>query len=58
VDDFNNYIINAEAGVAADLTAKKNLSLSVVAQDTYNSVPAPGRKNNDLKLIASLNFKF
>jgi putative salt-induced outer membrane protein YdiY len=58
VEAFNNYIINAELGVAADLTQKKNLSLSVVLQDTYNSVPAEGRKTNDLKLIAGLNYKF
>ena len=57
VDDFNNYIVNAEAGIAADLTQKKNLSLSIVLRDTYNSVPATGRKENDLKLIAAVNYK-
>jgi putative salt-induced outer membrane protein len=57
-EDFSNYIINAEVGIAADLTQKKNLSLSCVLQDTYNSVPAPGRKDNDLKFITSINYKF
>jgi putative salt-induced outer membrane protein len=57
VEDFSNYIINAEIGVAADLNQSKNLSISVVFQDVYNSVPAAGRKENDLKMIAALNYK-
>jgi putative salt-induced outer membrane protein YdiY len=56
VDDFENFIINAEVGVEADLTPK--LSLRVVAQDTYDNQPAVGRKHNDFKLIAGLNYRF
>ena len=56
VDDFENYIINAEIGAEAALTAK--LSLRAVLQDTYDNVPAPDRKQNDLKLITSLVYKF
>jgi putative salt-induced outer membrane protein len=55
-EDFSNYTLNAEAGVEADLTTK--LSLRLVAQDTYRSEPAPGRKQNDFKLLAGLNYKF
>jgi putative salt-induced outer membrane protein YdiY len=56
VDDFQNYIVNAEVGVEAALT--KQLALRAAVQDTYDNVPAPGRKKNDLKLITSLVYKF
>lgn len=56
VDDFNNFIMNAEVGVEADLTT--SLSLRLVAQDTYDNEPAAGRKHNDFKLIAGLNYRF
>ncbi len=55
-EDFSNYTLNAEAGVEADLTRK--LALRLVAQDTYRSEPAPGREQNDFKLLAGLNYKF
>lgn len=58
VDKFENYIFNAEIGIEADLTADKKLSLRAVLQDTYNSIPAPGRGKNDLKLITSIVYKF
>jgi putative salt-induced outer membrane protein len=56
VDRFHNYIINAEVGAEASLT--KNLSLRGVIQDTYDNVPAEGRKKNDIKLITALVYKF
>jgi len=56
VDDFDNYIINAELGVEAPLT--RMLSLRAVLQDTYDHDPAPGREKNDLKLITALAWKF
>jgi putative salt-induced outer membrane protein len=56
VDDFENYIINAEVGVEASLT--KKLSLRVLAQDTYDNRPAPGRKANDIKLVSGVAWKF
>jgi putative salt-induced outer membrane protein YdiY len=58
VDKFDNYIINAEIGVEADLTQDKKLSLRAYLQDTYNSIPAPGHKKNDAKLIAAIAYKF
>ncbi len=56
VDDLNNYIINAEVGVESALT--KKLSLRVFAQDTFDNEPAPGRKQNDIKLVSAIALKF
>ncbi len=58
VDDFNNYIVNFEIGVEADLNSSQKLSLRVYLDDTYNNIPAPGRKKNDLKLVAAIAYKF
>ena len=58
IDRFKNYIINFEIGVEADLSASKKFSLKVYLDDTYNNVPAAGRKNNDLKLVAAVAYKF
>jgi len=56
VDDFHNWFLNFEAGIAA--TIVKALELRLVAYDTYDNVPAQGRKNNDFKLTAQLGYKF
>jgi putative salt-induced outer membrane protein YdiY len=58
IDEFNNYIVNAEVGIEAGLTKGNKLSLRSVLQDEYNNIPAPGRLKNDLKLITSLVYKF
>lgn len=58
VDRFKNYIINAEIGVEADLSSSQKLSLRTYLDDTYNNVPAAGRKKNDLKLVAAVAYKF
>lgn len=58
MDKLNNYIMNAEIGIEADLTKKKNLSLRVTLDDSYNNDPAAGRLKNDLKLITSIAYKF
>ena len=58
VDDFKNYIVNFEIGVEADLNSAKSMSLRVYLDDTYNNVPAAGRKKNDLKLVAAVAYKF
>ncbi|MCX7591500.1 MAG: DUF481 domain-containing protein [Kiritimatiellae bacterium] len=54
-EDFGNYLINAELGIEAALDAR--LSLRVVAKDAYTSDPAPGRKENDMAVVASLLYK-
>ncbi len=58
VDNFNNYIINFEIGVEADLSSSKKFSLRTYFDDTYNNVPAPGRLKNDAKLVAAIAYKF
>lgn len=56
VDRFSNYLLVTEVGAEAALT--QQFSLRAVLQDTYDNEPAPKRKNNDLKLITSLVYKF
>ncbi len=58
VDKFSNYIVTAEAGIEADITADKRLSLRAVVQDTFNSIPALGQKKNDFTLITGIAYKF
>jgi putative salt-induced outer membrane protein YdiY len=56
VNKFDNFLVNAEIGAEAALT--KTLSLRVTLQDNFVNQPAPGRKDNDVKLISSLVYKF
>lgn len=56
VDNFDNAVVNAELGVETGLS--KRLSLSTYVQGTYDNEPAPGRKKNDVKLVAALAYKF
>lgn len=56
VDDWDNYIVNAEVGAEASLTEK--VLLRVAAIDTYDNQPAPERKKNDLKIVSSVGYKF
>lgn len=58
IGNFGNYLIAAEVGVAADLTANKALELQCFLDDNYNSKPAPGKVNNDLKLVVAVAYKF
>ncbi len=56
VDDFNNWILNGELGLETKMTEKA--SLRVFATDSYDNQPAPGRKQNDLKLVTAIAYKF
>jgi putative salt-induced outer membrane protein YdiY len=56
IDDFGDYVLNAEVGVSAGIT--EHVDLRAVLQDTYRSEPPAGRKNNDLKLIVGVGYKF
>ena len=56
VDDFENFLINAEIGVESKLTEK--LALKVFAIDNYDNVPAPGREENDLKVVTAVGYTF
>lgn len=50
--DFNDYLLNAEAGVKVSLTTELYLKLSVV--DSYDSTPPEGTKRNDVSVISFL----
>lgn len=56
VDDFSNWILNAEAGVSAPIT--KSMDVRLVADDNYNNRPAPDRLKNDLRLLAGIGYRF
>ncbi len=56
VDDFENFLVNAEIGVETELIEK--LKLRVFAVDNYDNRPAPGRKKNDLKLVTAIAYEF
>ena len=56
VSDWGQYIFNFTIGIETALTTK--LSLRSFLQDTYQSEPAPGRVQNDLKWITGIAYKF
>ena len=56
IDDWDNYILNAEAGIEASVTP--HLSLRTYVQDTYDNDPAPDRQKNDVKFVTALAYKF
>lgn len=58
VANWGNYIVTTEFGIAADLTANKNLSLQCYLDDTYDSKPAFGRLKNDAKTVVAIDYKF
>lgn len=56
IDDWADYLLTAEIGIATKIT--ESLDLRVVATDTYRSEPAPGRTENDFKLVAGVGYTF
>ena len=56
VDDWDNFIINAEIGLETGITTQ--LSLRTYLQDTYDNEPAPDRQKNDLKFVTAIAYKF
>jgi putative salt-induced outer membrane protein YdiY len=52
----DKYIVTGEAGIDTAIT--KKWSLRVLFQDIYDSQPAAGRKNNDMRLVAGTAYKF
>jgi putative salt-induced outer membrane protein YdiY len=56
LDDVDNWIANAEAGISAPIV--KTLDVRLVVQDTYDNRPAPNRLKNDFKLIAGFGYRF
>lgn len=58
VDKWDNYIVNAELGIEADLTRDKKFALRSYVTDTFNNRPAPGRLKNDVTWITAIAYKF
>jgi putative salt-induced outer membrane protein YdiY len=56
IDDWGNYVINAELGIESSIS--KSVNLRAYLQDTYRSEPATGAEENDLKLVAGIQYKF
>ena len=56
INEFNNYVINAQFGLEAIVT--KKISLQAYVQDSYLNEPAPDRQQNDLKIVSGLKYKF
>ncbi|NLF18234.1 MAG: DUF481 domain-containing protein [Lentisphaerae bacterium] len=55
-EDLGVYLINADVGVRAAMTAR--LSLEAKAQLAYNSEPAPGREKEDLRYVLGVGWSF
>ena len=56
VADFGNFVIIFNMGLSAKITDKA--SATITFQDFYRSVPAPGRRSNDLRLLAGISYSF
>jgi putative salt-induced outer membrane protein YdiY len=56
INKFNNFVANAELGLEATVT--KKVSLQAYAQDNFVNEPAPGRQQNDLRIVSGLKYKF
>jgi putative salt-induced outer membrane protein YdiY len=57
IDEWTqNYLLNLEVGI--DTAIAKGWSLRVVFQDMYASQPAQGKKDNDMRLLAGVAYKF
>jgi putative salt-induced outer membrane protein YdiY len=55
-DKFDNFLVNAEIGAEALFT--KAISLRISLLDNFVNEPAPGRKDNDVKLISGVVYRF
>ena len=56
VNNFNNFVVNAELGLEAAVS--KKISLQAYVQDNFINEPAPGRQQNDLQIVSGLKYKF
>jgi len=55
IDDSQNVLINADAGVEAALTT--TLALVLTVSNQFDNVPAEGKKPNDLSIITALKVR-
>ncbi len=56
VENFGSYVVNFNLGLSSKITEKA--SATITFQDFYRSVPAPGRRGNDLRLMAGISYSF
>lgn len=54
IEDFDNYLLNGEVGIEAAINSSASIRVSV--KDKYDSTPGEGLEENDVSLIAALNF--
>lgn len=54
-NDFEQYLINAEAGAEAALTTLLNIRL--IIKEAYDNNPAPGAQSNDVSITGALSVK-
>lgn len=55
-EDFDIYLLNAEAGIQSSINT--HLALKLVAKNTFDSQPADDRQRNDVQTHASLVVSF
>jgi putative salt-induced outer membrane protein YdiY len=53
-EDFNSYLLTAEAGIAAKVTSRFGVRVGV--RNQFDSTPAAGREDNDFQLVTSLTY--
>ena len=56
LDHFDDYRIEFEMGLETKIT--ETIAFKVSFEDRYESMPAAGKENNDLKFITGLSYKF
>ncbi len=56
MQEVDAFVTVAEAGIETFLS--DSLSFKAYLQDRYDSVPASGRKKNDLRIVTGLSYKF
>lgn len=55
IDDFGDYLLNAEVGIEAAVNS--DLSLRLVVKNAYDSTPAADREKSDTTVIGALAYK-
>ena len=56
LDDVSDYRIEFEAGLETKIT--ETIAFRVSFEDRYESTPAAGKENNDMKFLTGLSYKF
>ena len=56
VDDLSDFRLIGELGLETFLS--QNLSFKVFLQDQFENSPAPGRDQNDFKVVSGISYKF